>query len=100
MSGLVPGGDGYLYYAMAKQLVKHRYHMFLCRMSLSTFKKEEVCPMDDGEWHSQYIAKATRDFYGNLYFADCANRPSRVYIYTPEGCSGERAMRRYHKSWG
>ena len=45
---------------------------------------------DDGQWHSEYVAKATFDFKGNLYFADTNNRPTRLYVYRPE--SGERRI--------
>ena len=60
------------------------YRMCLFRMDVTTFRKEEICPFDDGEWHSEYISKAAKDFAGNLYFADTNNRPTRMYVFTPE----------------
>lgn len=52
--------------------------------------KEEIGALDDGQWHSEYVAKATFDFKGNLYFADTNNRPTRLYVYRPE--TGERRL--------
>jgi hypothetical protein len=87
VGGLIFGDDGYLYYAASRKDAQRRipYRMYLFRMDTKTLKKEEICPFDDGEWHSEFIAKATKDFAGNLYFADTNNRPTRVYIHTPHG---------------
>ena len=75
--------------------------MYLIRINTETLKREEICPFDDGKWHSEYIAKATKDLAGNLYFADCGNRPTRVYIYTPEG-AGKTFKPKWPlvRSWG
>ncbi|MFA5645767.1 MAG: hypothetical protein WDA18_05370 [Candidatus Ratteibacteria bacterium] len=100
--GLVFGDDGYLYYAISKKDKNRRlfYRMYLFRMDINNLKKEEICAFDDGDWHSEYIAKATKDFFGNLYFADTNNRPGRVYVYTPEGSGKESKSGRQLKKWG
>lgn len=84
---MIFGDDEYLYYAASKEVndEKKTQRMYLFRMDMSGLKKEEICPFDDGDWHSTYIAKATKDFAGNLYFFDVDSRPEMVYIYTPEG---------------
>jgi len=96
IGGLVFGDDGYLYYTVSRKDENRRipYRMYLFRMNPATFEKEEICPVDDGEWQSEYIAKATKDFAGNLYFADTNNRPQRIYIYTPDG-----AGKNFNKKW-
>ncbi|MDD5680195.1 MAG: hypothetical protein PHI59_03020 [Candidatus Omnitrophica bacterium] len=103
VGGLIFGDDGYLYYAVSKKDKKRRlsYRMYLYRMDVDTLKKEEICPFDDGAWHSEYIAKATKDFAGNLYFADTNNRPERIYVYTPEGYGKDFKPRwPLVRSWG
>lgn len=103
IGGLVFGDDAYLYYAASKRDENRRipYRMYLFRMDTKTLKKEEICPFDDGEYHSEYISKATKDFAGNLYFADCSNRPERIYIYTPQGSGREFNPRwPFIRSWG
>lgn len=102
--GLIFGDDGYLYYAASKEDKNRRipYRMYLFRMDVNTLKKEEICPFDDGEYHSEYIDKATKDFYGRLYFADTNNRPVRIYVYTPDYFTGKKTKRNWPfiRSWG
>ena len=104
LGGLVFGDDGYLYYAVSKRDRNRRipYRMYLFRMNIKTLKKEEIAPFNDGEYHSEYIAKATKDFAGNLYFADTNNRPERIYIYTPQGAKGKEFKPKWPvvRSWG
>jgi len=103
IGGLIFGEDGYLYYAASRKDSNRRipYRMYLFRMNVHTLEKEEIAPFDDGEYHAEYIAKATIDFAGNLYFADTNNRPTRIYIYTPEGASGKFIPRwPLVRSWG
>jgi hypothetical protein len=87
LGGFVFGDDGYLYYTASRKDVNRRipYRMYLFRLNTQTFEKEEICAVDDGQWQSEYIAKATKDFTGNLYFSDTNNRPQRIYVYTPHG---------------
>lgn len=103
IGGLVFGDDGYLYYTGSRKDENRRipFRMYLFRMHPETLEKEEIGAVDDGEWHSEYIAKATKDFAGNLYFADTNNRPVRIYMYTPEG-SGKTYNERWPliRSWG
>jgi hypothetical protein len=70
-------------------------------MNPDTLEQEEICSFDDGNYHSAYIAKATRDYAGNLYFADTNNRPERIYVYTPQG-SGKSYTPRWPlvRAWG
>ncbi len=101
--GLVFGDDGYLYYAASKEDTNRRnpFRMYLFRMDTGSLEKEEIGPFDDGEYHSAYIAKATRDFAGNLYFADCSSRPARIYVFTPEGAGSVfEPGRPLIRSWG
>ena len=72
IGGLVFGNDDYLYYTASRPDRNRRipFRMYLFRMHPDTLEKEEICAVDDGEWQSEYISKATRDFAGNLYFAD------------------------------
>ena len=103
IGGLVFGDDGFLYYAASEKDPNRRvpYRFYLFRMNPETLEKEKVCPFDDGDWHSEYIAKGTADFAGNFYFADANNRPSRIYVYTPPGTTGEFDERRpILKKWG
>ncbi|MDD2709288.1 MAG: hypothetical protein PHV34_14975 [Verrucomicrobiae bacterium] len=103
LGGLVFGDDGYLYYAASRKDSKRRigYRMYLFRMDPKTGKKEEIEPFDDGEYHSEYIAKATKDFAGNLYFCDCSNRPTRIYTHTPPGCGKvHQTQWPFGRSWG
>ncbi|NIA08081.1 MAG: hypothetical protein GWP14_10700 [Actinobacteria bacterium] len=103
LGGLVFADDGYLYYAASKKCLNRRlpYKMHLFRMDTETLAKEEICPIDDGDWNSEYIAKATKDAYGNLYFADTNNRPPRVYIYRPKGLSGNFTSSKVPtRNWG
>ncbi len=101
--GLVFGDDGFLYYTVSRPEPNRRipYRMYLFRLNPQTLEKEEICPIDDGEWQSEYISKATRDFAGNLYFADTNNRPVRLYVYTPEG-SGKQSGNNFSsiRRWG
>ncbi|MCD4824588.1 MAG: hypothetical protein K8S55_08265 [Phycisphaerae bacterium] len=86
VGALIFGDDGMLYYTATKK-AKNRiipFKVYLFRMNPDTLEKEEIGPVDDGDWHSTYIAKATKDLHGNLYFADTNNRPERIYVYTPE----------------
>ena len=85
--GMVFGDDGYLYYSCSRREPDRRlaFRMYLFRMDPETGQKEEIGPVDDGIYQSEYIAKATKDFAGNLYFADTNSRPTKMYIYTPEG---------------
>ncbi|MDD5698939.1 MAG: hypothetical protein PHH77_10025 [Victivallaceae bacterium] len=103
IGGLVFGDDGYLYYTVSRPDENRRipFRMYLFRMHPDTLEKEEICAVDDGQWHSEYIAKATKDFAGNLYFADTNNRPQRIYIYTPEG-AGKNFVKKWPflRSWG
>jgi hypothetical protein len=81
--GLVFGEDGYLYYAASRKDENRRlaFRMYLFRMNPETLEREEIGPICDGDYHSEYIAKATKDSLGNLYFADTNNRPTRLYLY-------------------
>ena len=90
LSCMVFGEDGYLYYVVSEDDFTRRLgcRMYLMRLNPETGEKEEIGALDDGQWHSEYVAKATFDFKGNLYFADTNNRPTRLYVYRPE--TGER----------
>ena len=92
LSALVFGEDGLLYYVVSQEDLHRRLgcRMYLMRLHPDTGEKEEIGALDDGQWHSEYVAKATFDFKGNLYFADTNNRPTRLYVYRPE--SGERRI--------
>ena len=104
IGGLVFGDDGYLYYAASRFDENRRipFRMYLLRLDVKTGKREEIGPFDDGEWHSEYIDKATKDFAGNLYFADTNNRPPRIYIYSPEPEKKKEFRPRWPfiRSWG
>ncbi|MFA7373225.1 MAG: hypothetical protein WC074_06685 [bacterium] len=101
--GLIFGDDGYLYYAASRKDDSRRipYRMYLFRMNPETLEQEEISAFDDGDYHAEYISRATKDFAGNLYFADTNNRPGRMYIYTPQG-SGKNYTPRWPlaKTWG
>ncbi len=103
VGGLICDDDGWLYYAASRQDNNRRmpYRMYLFRMNPDTLEQEEICSFDDGNYHSAYIAKATRDYAGNLYFADTNNRPERIYVYTPQG-SGKSYTPRWPlvRAWG
>ena len=92
LSSLVFGEDGFLYYVVSEEDMHRRLgcRMYLMRMNTENGEKEEIGALDDGQWHSEYVAKATFDFKGNLYFADTNNRPTRLYVYRPE--TGERRL--------
>lgn len=92
ISCMVFGEDGKLYYTVSEEDLHRRLgcRMYLMRMDVQTGEKEEIGALDDGAWHSEYVAKATFDFKGNLYFADTNNRPTRLYVYRPE--TGERKL--------
>lgn len=80
--GLVFGEDGYLYYATYFHW-KEPNGMYLIRMNVETLEREVICPMEADGLHAWYIAKATRDYLGNLYFASCVSRPTRIFVYSP-----------------
>lgn len=103
VGGMVFGDDCYLYYAASRKDPGRRipYRMHLFRMDPRTQAREEIAPLDDGNFHAEYISKATKDYAGNLYFADTNNRPTRVYVFTPEGAGKTFATRwPLIRSWG
>ena len=97
VGGMVFGPDGMLYLA-ARTTREDRHGMFLVRVSPETLDREVLDPIDDGEWHSQYISRADRDADGRLYLADVSNRPPRMYIVELDD-AGAGAPRRL-RTWG
>jgi len=82
--GLVFGPDGALYFATYVHW-KEPKGMYLIKMDPDSLEREEVSPFSDPPGGlSRYISKATIDFSGNLYFASCASRPTKVFAYRPK----------------
>jgi len=99
--GLVFGEDCHLYYATYFHWKESR-GMYLIRMNVQSLEREVICPIEANGFHAQYIAKATRDYAGNLYLACCGSRPTRVYIYTPPYVKERTIAPRWPlvRSWG
>ena len=84
IGGMVFGEDGMLYYACSvAEQDGPRLH--LIKMHPETGERQDIGLITDGEKKSGYIAKATRDWFGNLYFAESGLVPPRIWIYRPEG---------------
>ena len=81
--GMVFGDDGMLYVCVSVWW-KEPQGMYLIRVNPKTEEREEIGPITDGEFHSGYIAKASKDFDGVLYFADCSKTPTRTWKYRPD----------------
>jgi hypothetical protein len=99
--GIILGDDGYLYYATSV-CWKEPQGMYLIRMNVETLESEELGPLAADGYHSQYISKATRDFAGNLYFADSMSRPPRIYVYKPDYVGSAHAKPKWPlvRFWG
>jgi len=81
---LVFGPDGYLYFATYVHW-KEPKGMYLIRMNTETLERKELGPiMKSDRAMAEYVAKATMDFQGGLYFATCASRPTGIFAYQPE----------------
>ncbi|MCL5986031.1 MAG: hypothetical protein M1371_05615 [Actinobacteria bacterium] len=99
--GLIFGDDGLLYFA-TNVWWKEPKGMYLMRFNTKTEEREELMPfMIDGEV-APYVSRATKDFAGNLYFAECVRTPTRIYKFTPEYVKKESWKPRWPliRSWG
>ena len=119
IGGLVFGDDGYLYFASGNWALRKpelgigpaRFAptrlpfkgMYLYRMKVETLKRERIGPfMDTKGKTSPYIAHATKDFAGRLYFAETNFRPPRLFIYSPDYVKQDSVTPRWPivKPWG
>jgi hypothetical protein len=90
--GLVFGKDGLLYYCAnvpVKKFKKPNGHWvssitLLMRMDISTGHKEQLRQLKFGTFNTWYVSRAVRDREGNLYLADVANLPCRMYKVIPD----------------
>jgi len=98
--GLVFGADKFLYFATYVHWREPK-GMYLIKMNVSTLEREEVGPIagPDGVV-AQYIAKSTVGYDGNLYFASCASRPTRIFSYRPKIKTENRLAWRDVRRWG
>ena len=97
--GLVFGLDGFLYYAA--NLIEDDQKSHLIKLNPSTLEREDMGAIHDGDIYPDHISRATRDYAGNLYFADVGMRPTRVFKYTPVLSNGAaKQERKIIRSWG
>ena len=98
--GLIFGQDGHLYFATYVHW-KEPKGMYLIRMDVETLEREEIGPIlnRDGS-AAEYVAKATFDFKGGLYFASCASRPTGIFAYRPETEAKRRLSFSDVRRWG
>jgi len=98
--GLVFGPDGHLYFATYVHW-KEPKGMYLIRMNTETLEREELGPiLDSNRVMAEYVAKATIDFQGGLYFATCASRPTGIFAYRPEAGLGRGLSFADVRRWG
>jgi hypothetical protein len=99
--GMVFGDDGKLYFC-ASVWWKEPQGMYLVRLDPQTLEREELGPITDGVDSSTYIAKATKDFDGVLYFADCCKTPTRTWQYRPDVLASRTGKQRWAelRPWG
>jgi len=99
--GMVFGDDGKLYFC-ASVWWKEPHGMYLVRLDPKTQAREEIGPITDGEYQSTYIAKASKDFDGVLYFAECGKTPTLTWQYRPEVLAARTEEERWAelRPWG
>ena len=83
VGGMVFGADGMLYYAVHAWW-EDQPQMWLVRMNVHTHEREALGPVRSGDFLCRYVGRASRDRFGNLYFATCVTRPLRIFILRPE----------------
>lgn len=84
VGGIIVADDGYLYFG-AHAPGEHERTACLIRCDPETFARELVSPFQTPERTAFYISRCTRDRYGTLYFAECNQSPTAVWVYRPEG---------------
>ena len=95
--GLVFGDDGYLYFC-ANLPVRGGYSPHLIRFDTETLKKEIVCEITYQGKPADHISRGTFDFYGNLYFAEVGNSPTKIFKYEGAKRGGKKERKLRH--WG
>lgn len=99
VGGLVFGLDGKLYFAMNLSRVDRRSH--LISLDPDTLERKDLGAIHDGDLYPDHISRATRDYEGNLYFADVGMRPTKIFKYRPDYAAPVRAEKgRVIRSWG
>lgn len=100
--GLVFGEDNFLYMA-PKVFWKEPKGAYLVRVNTKTLERKEIGLLALGGHRSMGVSKATRDYAGNLYFANITGSPTRMYVYSPDyEKKGRSAERRWPivRKWG
>ena len=78
VGGLVFGDDDYLYFT-ANLPVKESYSPHLIQLNTETLEGKIVGEITYGGKPADHISRGTRDFYGNLYFAEVGNSPTKIF---------------------
>ncbi len=88
--GLVFGDDGYLYF-VSNLSVNGRISPYLVHLNTETLKRELVGEITYEGKPADHISRGTRDFYGNLYFSEVGNSPTKLFKYQPEGIKKDKS---------
>ncbi|MCK4308162.1 hypothetical protein KAW50_08065 [candidate division WOR-3 bacterium] len=84
VGGLVFGLDGYLYFAA--NLHEEKFNgPYLIRLNPENLERENLGQIAYQGKAADHISRASRDFRGDLYFAEVGNRPTKIFKYQPEG---------------
>lgn len=96
--GLVFGDDGHLYFVsnLNQNGVSTPY---LVRVNVETLKREVLGAVTYEGKPADHISRGTKDFHGNLYFAEVGNSPTKIFKVRPYSNPSPQVEVRKKQSW-
>ncbi|MFH2068195.1 MAG: hypothetical protein ABII89_01860 [Candidatus Omnitrophota bacterium] len=95
--GLVFGDDGNLYF-VSNLVLRGKSSPHLIRFNPETLKREIVEEITCQGKPADHISRATFDSFGNLYFAEVGNKPTKIFKF--EGAKTADTTKRVFRHWG
>jgi len=90
--GLVFGDDGYLYFS-SNLSCNGKSSPHLIRLNTGSLKRENLGQITYQGKPADHISRGTRDFYGNLYFAEVGNAPTKMFKMQSKNKKANRKSR-------
>ncbi|HRU23778.1 MAG TPA: hypothetical protein P5569_07515 [Candidatus Latescibacteria bacterium] len=104
--GLVFGADGMLYFVHSRWPEKSSFPTpegavgVVCQVNPQTMEKKDFAYLKEEGRPSQYVSRAGRDRFGNLYFGHVGGTPSGMFRLPMDNPSGRSDLHEPLRTWG